>query len=567
MLQFQQSFDSPSADLGVLATNLSRGIFDHRPVSNSEEETPDSAGAYESGGSTVHVNLELEDVVAHIKKGDHLTPNDALAAFNLGVAYKVLGRWAESAEAFTKALDFLAKLDDDEYHNRNLATTYYMRGYAYASLATRQEEEEARRNFERAERDYLEALELKKDYMLVYCYLGVLYGVQSRWDEAEKALKKAIRLKPRYAGAHHDLGVIYAQSGRPRLALKAFEKAVQYEPKNLLLLRHLAEAYYQAERWADARRILQRVLKLDPKDQEALLKLGGVYLHFGNFQKAEESLLKVLELDPEEVAAYSNLGIVYFKAGRLGDAAAALNRALELEHPDTEGLTNGLSAVQQSMLEVVADAYLGILSCGIELDMNSLVAQLLKVRETISGKKESHLKALDVYFTDHLMYSLASIAEQIGSALRFRLAAKLFEQGMLSSEMAAPLARIDHTEFLLGLKRAGIMATGDYEQRTEGEDAYLLTALEAERVANRLLRDNLPDRFMATDPKLDTALHVWHIPVVLSYPVIGAIGEVGEILIRRVDGEVISHTPFNEMRSQANRLYAQHHDAIEAPVL
>jgi hypothetical protein len=98
------------------------------------------------------------------------------------------------------------------------------------------------------------------------------------------------------------------------------------------------------------------------------------------------------------------------------------------------------------------------------------------------------------------------------------------------------------------------------------ERPHPVTAHKAERVASLYLRDKLPDRFMADDPRLNVSLNVWRVPVVLSYPVIGSIGEVGEILVHLATGEVVSYTPFDEMRTQANRLYAQHRDAIEAPV-
>src|SRR5947209_3364268 len=243
-MELQLEFGSPSANLGVIA-NLPPGLFadrGHLPSRRASKRGAVGTQSRTSPPAGDHVHLEFEEVVDRIKRGQHLTPHDPVAAFNLGWAFKTMGRWAESAEAYTKTIEFLAQ-DESKYRNLNLSTAYYLRGYAYASLTLKQEGEEARQNFEKAERDYLEAIKLKKDSVLVYCYLGVLYGMQSRWVEAERAFKKAIRLKPRYAGAHHDLGAIYAQSGKPKLALKAFEKAVEYESKNLLSLRHLATAY------------------------------------------------------------------------------------------------------------------------------------------------------------------------------------------------------------------------------------------------------------------------------------------------------------------------------------
>lgn len=470
MLELQQKFGSPTADLGAVAL-LSSGSFTDLERRAATKSRAGSTSVRKPTGSSDHVNLQFEEVVKYLKRGAHLTPRDPVAAFNLGYAYKTLGRWKESADAFTKTLEFLVQTDD-KYRTRNLATTYYMRGYAYASLATKQEGDEAQQNIEKAESDYLEALKLKKDYMLVYCHLGVLYGTQSRWKEAERAFKTAIRLKPRYAGAHHDLGAIYLQSGRPKLALKAFEKAVQYEPKNILSLRHLSEAYYEAERWEDARKILLRVLKLDPQDQDALFKLGGAYLNLGNFRKAEKALLKVIELDPDDPVAYSNLGLVYFKSERLGESADVFNKALGLGHPYADVIRSSLNAVQLSMLTAVADAYLEALSYGDKISVDEFVDHLAQVQARISPEGKEPLSTPAVYFPNQLMAVLEHMVGHLGEDSRFLLAAKLFEQNLLSSGKASRLIGMPRVTFLLNLHKVGVAMIDLSPEEFEHEVRY-----------------------------------------------------------------------------------------------
>lgn len=45
-----------------------------------------------------------------------------------------------------------------------------------------------------------------------------------------------------------------------------------------------------------------------------------------------------------------------------------------------------------------------------------------------------------------------------------------------------------------------------------------ITALEAQAAASLFLSDNLGDRFLASSPKLDSAAHVWRVPILLAYP-------------------------------------------------
>ena len=75
---------------------------------------------------------------------------------------------------------------------------------------------------------------------------------------------------------------------------------------------------------------------------------------------------------------------------------------------------------------------------------------------------------------------------------------------------------------------------------------------------------NDTDRFLASSPKLDGAVNVWRVPVLLAYPIIGPVGQTGEILVNATSEEIISFTPLEEMKATARRLYEENRDAIEA---
>ena len=93
-----------------------------------------------------------------------------------------------------------------------------------------------------------------------------------------------------------------------------------------------------------------------------------------------------------------------------------------------------------------------------------------------------------------------------------------------------------------------------------------ITALEAEAAASLFLSDHLPDRITAGDPHLDAQSCAWRVPVLLAYPIIGPIGEVGEIIVDGQMDEILSYTPVDEMLARARALYDQQRDKIEASV-
>jgi hypothetical protein len=50
----------------------------------------------------------------------------------------------------------------------------------------------------------------------------------------------------------------------------------------------------------------------------------------------------------------------------------------------------------------------------------------------------------------------------------------------------------------------------------------------------------------------------------LAYPFVGSLGAVGEILISADSETIVSHTPLDEMKDRAQRLYHAYRDEIEA---
>ena len=91
-----------------------------------------------------------------------------------------------------------------------------------------------------------------------------------------------------------------------------------------------------------------------------------------------------------------------------------------------------------------------------------------------------------------------------------------------------------------------------------------ITAQQAQAAANYFLNEHLPDRFCADQASFDSTDQLWHISVLLAYPVVGAVGRVGEVLIDDETTKVVSHTTMEIMKQQAAKLYQTHRNEIEA---
>jgi len=101
-------------------------------------------------------------------------------------------------------------------------------------------------------------------------------------------------------------------------------------------------------------------------------------------------------------------------------------------------------------------------------------------------------------------------------------------------------------------------------QQTDIRDA--ISAVDIMAVTADLLNDHLPDRYCAGAPRFDRENSVWQVPVLLSYPTIGSLGQAGEITVNANADKILSFTPIEEMKAAGWALIEQNRERIEAPV-
>ncbi len=96
--------------------------------------------------------------------------------------------------------------------------------------------------------------------------------------------------------------------------------------------------------------------------------------------------------------------------------------------------------------------------------------------------------------------------------------------------------------------------------------SVITTVSEARAAANAWISTHLPDRFAAGIPDYDQTKTGWRLPVWLSYPQLEPLGPVGELMVDTASGDVKTHTPIEDMKDRAIKLYEQHRERIEAPL-
>ncbi|HDQ71958.1 MAG TPA: hypothetical protein ENN19_07655 [Chloroflexi bacterium] len=101
---------------------------------------------------------------------------------------------------------------------------------------------------------------------------------------------------------------------------------------------------------------------------------------------------------------------------------------------------------------------------------------------------------------------------------------------------------------------------------TKNRKTVTLDVEEARMTANRFIVEQLTDRFSAGEPKLIIfpLRPLWVVPIELSYPNVGNVGDVGMLVVDSERATVVGWTPTEEIENQARQLYELHRHEIEA---
>ncbi|WP_241560748.1 tetratricopeptide repeat protein [Paenirhodobacter populi] len=167
----------------------------------------------------------------------------------LGDNYRRAERYADAVTAYDKAIALIGEPGPRDWF------VYFARGIS----------EHKSDQWDKAEKDFREALTLSPDQPSVLNYLGYSY-VERRQDldEALDMIKRAVAARPDAGYIIDSLGWAYYMLGRYDEAVTEMEKAVALEPTEPLLNDHLGDVYWAVGRKREAEFQWHRALSLGP---------------------------------------------------------------------------------------------------------------------------------------------------------------------------------------------------------------------------------------------------------------------------------------------------------------
>jgi tetratricopeptide (TPR) repeat protein len=226
------------------------------------ERIPANSPLHRNAAIQMASNLDSLDRSAEAEK--HLNalikerPDDVEAIMALGNILRGHKKFAECADAYSKAIATIAKPDKSNW------VVFYFRGICY----------ERSHQWPKAEADLKKALALFPDQPHVLNYLGYSWIDQgTNLDDGMAMIKKAVQQRPDDGYIVDSLGWAYYRIGNYEDATKQLERAIELKPEDPTINDHLGDAYWRIGRTLEARFqwAHARDLKPDPEDLPKIL--------------------------------------------------------------------------------------------------------------------------------------------------------------------------------------------------------------------------------------------------------------------------------------------------------
>ncbi len=152
----------------------------------------------------------------HFKRADALKQNFYSAKNNIGATYLAMKRWDQAIKIYGVLIQDMHYNTPAHGHN-NLGWAYYQK-----------------KNFRKARRHFLTAIQLSPIFCPAYNNLGMVYLEEGKGQQAEKYLRRGIKRCPSYAEPHYHLGRSLARRSAFSEAQTEFNRCLTLAGESLL---------------------------------------------------------------------------------------------------------------------------------------------------------------------------------------------------------------------------------------------------------------------------------------------------------------------------------------------
>ncbi|MBI5600930.1 MAG: tetratricopeptide repeat protein [Gemmatimonadetes bacterium] len=240
-----------------------------------------------------------------------VTEGDGLAHYNLGLAFRQKGYFAEALREYAMAIE---RGEDRPLVLQATAEVHLLRQDPAAALAI-----------------YDQLLADRQDSPKLWNEHGVALHQQGRHAEAAADYQRALAVDPRYALASNNLGVALFHAGDRDAAIGAFRAALTANPGFAKARLNLALLLSRAKRAQLALEAYRQVLVTESDNAVAWNGVGLVLADLRKFEDARNAFARAIQTRPDFAEAHYNMSFALSNLGDFDGALRETRRALELD--------------------------------------------------------------------------------------------------------------------------------------------------------------------------------------------------------------------------------------------
>ncbi|HWR14716.1 MAG TPA: tetratricopeptide repeat protein [Terriglobales bacterium] len=261
----------------------------------------------------------LRTALAYFNEAIEEDPTYAQAYSGLADTYALLGDWQyavmtpKDALPKAKAAAMKALELDNSSGEAHTSLAFCLRSFDW--------------NFEAAEKEFQEAIELSPGYATAHHWYAWHLAIRHRYDEAIVEMKKALSLDPLSLVINADLAELLEIAHRYDEAVRQSQKTIEMDPHFGLAHNHLAQAYLGQKAYAKAIDELKQAVELSKGSPTCISNLARAYAASGNRTEALKLLQQLKASAAESNSHGSEIAMIYASLGDNDQAMQWLERA------------------------------------------------------------------------------------------------------------------------------------------------------------------------------------------------------------------------------------------------
>jgi protein O-GlcNAc transferase len=251
------------------------------------------------------------DACDYLGQAVKISPTEAGALMNYGMALSAAGRAQEALDVFERVLAT----------QPSLAEALYNKGVALASLM----------RFELAVETYDRALVIQPEMAAAQANRAVALAAMGRFDDALAGYDRLLAMQPSNVMALNHRGLARRTLGRPAEALADYDRALSFKPDFTEAMYNRGVALLDLERAAEALAMFDAVAEVYRNNAELWNNRGVALWNLKRPDEAVASYERALALEPGFAEAWGNRGLALRDMSRFEEARASFETVLTLE--------------------------------------------------------------------------------------------------------------------------------------------------------------------------------------------------------------------------------------------